>query len=169
MQKSLAFLIVLFCVVLSFGQKGYADLEFGMSPEQVKQKGYNIKFINNLTEKNVVIYECLAGVSYPVTYRSLGFFDNKLQYVYLTYDISKTGAESAIIEGLKEKYGAKFIKITDVNYWLIVSEDLRIEVTYTKDENYPDIPLLDVIFRGTKIQALYEKAQKEKYQKNLGF
>jgi hypothetical protein len=161
-----AFLIVLFCVVLSFGQKGYADLEFGMSPEQVKQKGYVLEFSRNYD--GFMAYITSKGVSYPLIYRFFAFFDNKLMGVSLSYDISKVGADAAIIGGLVEKYGARFVKSSEENtYYYTANEHLQIEAKYGKSDYGEDI--LDIHFRGLKIQALYEEAQKKKYQKNLGF
>jgi len=160
-----AFLIVLFCVVLSFGQKGYADLEFGMSPEQVKQKGYVLNLLENDND-GFITYNSNKGVSYPVVFRDFAFFDNKLMLVFLSCDISDTKAKQAIIEGLKEKYGAKFVKAKENSYFYTVNEHLQIEVIEKKCDGTPCVL---VYFRGLKIQALYDEAQKKKYQKNLGF
>jgi len=161
-----AFLTVLIYVVLSFGQKGYADLLFGMSPEQVKQKGYVLELSGNYD--GLMAYNSPKGVSYPLTSRFFWFFDNKLMVVSLRYDISKAGADAAIVEGLVEKYDAGFVEASEENaYYYTANEHLQIEAKYGKSDYGENI--LDIFFRGLKIQASYGEAQKKKYQKNLGF
>lgn len=157
------FLALLFCVVLSFGQKGYANLDFGISPEQVKQKVYAIKYI---AEADGLKHYQDNNVSYPITSRLFSFFDNKLMVVTVTYDVSKAGTAEAIIEGLLEKYnvGGKLKQADSNTYYAAVSDDLQIEI---EDDPYEQSS--HIRFRGLKIHKLYVESQKKKLQNNLGF
>lgn len=166
-MKKIIFITILF-ISLSYGQNDYLDLNFGMTVEQVKQKGYKLKFLENDKTDNISYYKD-SIVNFPIERRLFIFFENKLMVVSIQYDASNDGIEAAIVEGLKSKYDVlgKFTETENHNHYFgKINERLQIEIDY---EDFSVERTVEVRFRGLKIQEQYAEFQKKKAQQNLGF
>jgi len=158
---------VLFLVFLSFGQNDYLNLNFGMSVEQVRRKGYDIKLLTNDNEV-LVSYDDNSRLSPPLVRRTFSFHNDKLMVVFLYYDdVLRAGVQNAIVEGLNNRYKlrGRWKERSDGNgYWAIV-DDLEFQV-FLQDIDKGE---MEVMIRGVKILRQLEEYNRNKTKQNLGF
>ena len=158
---------VLFFVFLSFGQNDYLNLNFGMSVEQVRQKGYDIKLLTN-DDEILISYADNSRLSPPLVRRVFSFLNNKLMSVVLYYDdVLRAGVQNAIVEGLNNRYKlrGRWKERSDGNgYWAIV-DDLEFQV-FLQDIDKGE---MEVMIRGVKILRQLEEYNRNKTKQNLGF
>jgi hypothetical protein len=146
---------------------GYANLDFGMSPELVKKRGYSIEyFSSHNTDSKIKFYSDNDMPAYPINSRTFAFFDNKLWCVIVAYDISSSEVAGAVIDGLDKKYKIrdKIQEISDYELQAKPNAKLLIEI---KESTFNDE--MSVTFRGLEMQNLLDRHIRNKTTNNLGF
>jgi len=158
---------VLFFACLSFGQNDYLNLNFGMSVNQVRQKGYNITLQANDDNELIATYADNSTLNPPLAHRTFTFHNDKLFAVMLYYEnVLRAGVEKAIYDGLNNRYKLhnKWRKEGDSKLFAVV-DDLEFTI-FLQDINIGE---MEVMIRGLKVLRQLEEHNRNKTKQNLGF